>query len=196
MVQKSLIFPEYNFNTQSGDIRPNLFYAAWDSPYNDSFSDVSTTSRDRNLVTWMKKYDIMSLDPSHTWNEYIAYFAEANIPVFRYTDAYLLLAEAYIKANQPAKAKVIVDNIRLRAGLQSYTGSDLLKEVLQQRIGELLGEGQIFYDLVRNNYFPNSQVMDNARYLQQGYYWPVSSAILVNNKLISQTPYWNGKTTW
>jgi hypothetical protein len=196
MAQKSLIYPAYDFATMSGDIRANLFFDAWDSPYNDAFSDVSATSTDRNLVTWMKKYAIMTIDPSHTWNEYVSYFAEANIPVFRYTDACLLLAEAYVKANQPAKAKIIVDNIRSRAGLAPYTGNEMLKEVLQQRVSELIGEGQIYYDMVRNNSFPNAQVMDNSRYLQQGYYWPVSSAILVSNKLISQTPYWNGKTTW
>lgn len=195
-VQKTLIYPDYDFDTQSGDIRANLFFAAWDSPYNDAFSDVSPTSNDRNLVTWMKKYSLLTVDPSHSWNEYIPYFAEANIPVFRYTDAYLLLAEAYVKSNQEPKAKEIVDVIRSRAGLAPYSGSDLLKEVLQQRVSELIGEGQIYYDMVRNNYFLNQQVMGNDRYQQQGYYWPVSSQILVSNKLISQTPYWNGKTTW
>lgn len=194
--QKNLVYPEYDFVNQSGDSRANLFFAAWNSPYNDPFSDVSSTSTNRNLVTWMKKYSMMTIDPSHVWDEYVAYFSEANIPVFRYTDAYLLLAEAYTKSNQGAKAKEIVDVIRIRAGLTPYSGSDILKEVLQQRVSELIGEGQIYYDMVRNNSFPNAQTMDNSRYQQQGYYWPVSSQILVSNKLISQTPYWNGKTTW
>ena len=194
--QKNLIYPDYDFENQTGDLRANLFYGAWYSPYNDAFSDVSPTSTDRNLVTWMKKYAIMTLDPSHAWNEYVAYFAEANIPVFRYTDLYLLLAEAYAKSNQDSKAKEIIDVIRIRAGLTPYTGSEVLKEVLQQRVSELIGEGQIYYDMVRNNYFPNQQVMGASRYQQQGYYWPVSSQILISNKLISQTPYWNGKTSW
>lgn len=194
--QKVLIYPDYDFGTESGDLRADLFFSAWNSPYDDPFSDVSPTSTDRNLVTWMKKYALMTVDPSHSWNEYNAYFAEANIPVFRYTDVYLLLAEAYAKANQGARAIEIVDAIRSRAGLSPYIGSDLLKEILQQRISELIGEGQLYYDMVRNNYFPNAQVMDNDRYLQQGYYWPVSSKILVSNKLVSQTPYWNGKTSW
>ena len=190
--QKDLIYPEYT----SGDIRPNLFFKAWDSPYNEPFSNVSTVAIDRELVTWMCKYAMMTVDPSRTWNEYIAYFAEANIPIFRYTDLYLLLAEAYCKNNQPDKALPIIHDIRSRAGLAEYSGSDLLKEVLQERISELIGEGQIYYDMVRNNNFPNAQVMGNARYQQEGYYWPVSSKILSTNKLVSQTPYWNGKTVW
>jgi len=194
--QKSLIYPDYDFDTESGDIRADLFFDAWESPYNEAFSNVSTIATNRNLVTWMMKYSMMTEDASRVWNAYTAYFAEANIPVFRFTDVYLLLAEAYAKTNQDGKAKSIVDEIRSRAGLEPYAGSELLQEVLQQRISELIGEGQVYYDMVRNNYWPNTQVMDQSLYAQQGYYWPVSSDILEYNKLVSQTPYWNGKTSW
>lgn len=194
--QKNQIYPEYNFDTQTGDIRANLFFAAWESPYDEPFNDVSPVANDRNLVTWMKKYALMSVDPMRSWNEYSAYFAEANIPVFRYTDIYLLLAEAYCKSNQMGKATTIVNEIRKRAGLASYAGSDLLTEILQQRVSELIGEGQIYFDMVRNNRFPNPQIMDPERYRQEGYYWPVSGSILSANKKVEQTPYWNGKTKW
>jgi len=193
---KNVMYPDYDFNTGDGDIRCHLFFDAWDSYYIDPFSDVSQTATDRTLVTWMKKYSMVSPDPSSNYNEYVAYFADADIPIFRYTDLYLLLAEAYVKSGQPAKALPIVDEIRSRAGLDPYSGSDLLHEVLQQRICELIGEGQLFFDMVRNNYFPNSGIMDPVRYQQQGYYWPVASDVLTRNKQIKQTPYWNGKTTW
>ena len=194
--QKNLMYPEYDFTTQSGDLRPHIFFDAWDSHYDYAFSDVSANETDRTLVTWMKKYNFVSVDASREWNEWTAYFAEADIPVFRYTDVYLLLAEAYVKDNQLGKAKVIVDEIRSRAGLTPYSGSDMLKEVLQQRIAELFGEGHLYFDMVRNNYFPNAAIMDAGRYNQKGYYWPVSSEVLSANKLVSQTPYWNGKTSW
>ena len=194
--QKQLIYPEYDIENKTGDIRANLFFDAWESPYNEAFSDVSPIATDRNLVTWMKKYALMSLDGMHSWDENLAYFAEANIPVLRYTDIYLLLAEAYCKDNKPNKAIEIVNKIRQRAGLSNFSGSNLLGEVLQQRISELIGEGQIYYDMVRNNYFPNPQVMDPVRYQQKGYYWPVSGQILSANKMIHQTPYWSGKTKW
>lgn len=194
--QKKLIFPEYDIDNKTGDIRANLFFDAWESPYDEPFSDISPIATDRNLVTWMKKYALMSLDPMHSWDESVAYFAEANIPVLRYTDIYLLLAEAYCKDNKPNKALEIVNNIRQRARLNNYTGSNLLAEVLQQRISELFGEGQVYFDMVRNNNFPNPQVMDPSRYQQEGYYWPVSGQILSANKLIHQTPYWSGKTKW
>jgi len=193
---KNVMYPEYDFDTQTGDIRCHLFFEAWDSHYNDPFSDVSSTATDRTMVTWMKKYAMVSPDPSREWNEYVAYFAEADIPIFRYTDLHLLLAEAYVKSGQSGKALPLVNEIRSRAGLNPYSGGDLLREILQQRICELIGEGQLFFDMVRNNYFPNSGTMDPVRYQQQGYYWPVASDVLTRNKQIKQTPYWNGKTQW
>jgi starch-binding outer membrane protein, SusD/RagB family len=189
--KKTFIYPEY-----PADIRAGLFWEAWDSNYNEPFSDVSQTAKDRTKVTWMTKFASFIVDPARQWNEYTAYFAESNIPVFRFTGVKLLLAEAYVKNNEPGKALVIVDQIRSRAGLQGYTGSDILAEVLQQRTSELLGEGQIFFDYVRNNYFPSSSAMTPERYAQEGYYWPVSGKILTTNKLVTQTPFWNGKTTW
>lgn len=189
--RKEFIYPEY-----PEDKRADLFWDAWSSTYNEPFSDVSQVATDRNLVTWMKKFASFTVDPARQWNEYNAYFAEANIPVFRYTDIKLLLAEAYIKNNNPGAASLIVNEIRNRAGLLPYSGTDLLKEVLQQRTAELIGEGKIFFDCVRNNYWPFSSAMTQDRYAQKGYYWPVSGKIITTNKLISQTPYWNGKTIW
>jgi hypothetical protein len=189
--QKQLIYPEY-----PTDIRAGLFFDAWDSPYEDAFSDVSQVSTDRHKVTWMTKFANFVVDPQRQWNEYVAYFAEANIPVFRFTGIKLLLAEAYVKNNEPGKALPIINEIRNRAGLSDYSGGDVLGEVLQQRASELIGEGKIFFDWVRNNRFPASSTMTPDRYAQQGYYWPVSSNILTTNKLVFQTPYWNGKTIW
>ena len=189
--QKQSIYPEY-----PRDIRANLFFDAWDSPYEDAFSDVSQVSTDRHKVTWMTKFASFVVDPQRQWNEYVAYFAEANIPVFRFTGIKLLLAEAYLKNNDEGKAIPIINEIRSRAGLESYDGTDILGEILQQRTSELIGEGKIFFDWVRNNRFPASSTMTSDRYAQKGYYWPISSNILTTNKLVFQTSYWNGKTTW
>lgn len=189
--RKEFVYPEY-----PQDKRADLFFDAWNSNYNEPFSDVSQVATDRNLVTWMKKFASFTMDPAHQWNEYNAYFAEANIPVFRFTGIKLLLAEAYVKNGNPGGAIPIVNEIRTRAGLDPYSGSDLLKEILQQRTSELIGEGQIFFDYVRNNYWPFSSAMTPERYAREGYYWPVSGRIITTNKLVNQTPYWNGKTTW
>lgn len=207
--EKKNFFPEYNFTPMcecekhpcehNGDIRPHLFFDAWDSTYEDPVNDlVGAASSDRRLVTSLKKYAIFAEDTYRDWDEYVAYFAEANIPVFRYTDARLLLAEAYCKSGRYAEAKSIVDEIRSRAKIGPYAGSDadLIYEVLQQRVSELFGEGHIYFDMVRNNWWIKPQLMSSVNYSQEAYYWPVSAEILQTNVEIDQTPYWSGKTRW
>lgn len=190
-IKKPMMYPEY-----PQDKRADWFFAAWESPYNDPFSDVSQTAVDRELVTWLTKFASFTPDPSRQWNEYLGYFADANIPVFRFTDVKLLLAEAYYYTNQSSKAIPIINEIRQRAGLSNYSGSDVLKAILQERTSELQGEGKLFFDYIRNGFIENMPHIDAARYNQQGYYWPVGSNILLRNKMIQQTPYWNGKTSW
>ncbi len=197
--QKKNLYPEYDFETGTGDIRPGLFFEAWDSEYNDAVNDVpGNTANDRTKITWMKKYAQFSEDTYRKQDEYVAYFAQCNIPVFRYTGCMLLLAEAYYRIDEPGKAREIVNAIRSRAGLDTWAGSDedLLYEILQQDFAEMFGEGRIYFDMVRNNYFPNEHLMPALKYKQRGYYWPVSSSILSMNTMVGQTPYWNGKTKW
>lgn len=195
--QKPNLHPEYDFDTQSGDLRTSLFYEAWDSLYNEPISDTSTENNDRSQVTWMTKYAQFTLDSYAEQDEFTPYFAVCNIPVFRYTDAMLMLAEAYVKDNKDAQAIEIVNQVRARAGLKAFSGDkDLLDEILTQRCGELFGEGHLYYDMVRNNWFPNDYLMSALKYKQEGYYWPVSSGVLSMNPEVHQTPYWNGKTRW
>ena len=161
-------------------------------------NDTGGAENDRTKVTWLTKYAMFTADKDKKVDEYVAYFAEANIPVFRYTDIMLLLAEAYVRNKQYGKAAAIVNDIRGRAKIGDYKGDDsgLADEIMQQRIAELFGEGCLYFDMVRNNYFPNDHLMAPAKYKQKGYYWPVSSSIMKMNPLISQTPYWDGKTRW
>lgn len=195
--QKARMYPEYDFATGGGDIRPHLFFDAWDSDYNEPCNDTQgSTTNDRTKVTWLTKWAQFTEDDQRKQDAYIAYFANCNLPVFRYTDALLLLAEAYCKYGEEGKALPIVNDIRRRAGLADWGGGELIDEILQQRIGELFGEGYLYFDFVRNNYWPNDHLMDAVKYRQKGYYWPVSSGILSSNVLIDQTPYWNGKCRW
>lgn len=195
--QKANIFPEYDFETLSGDIRPDLFFARWDSEYDSAVNDTGGPNDDTK-ITWCTKWAHFAMDAYADWDDYDAYYADCNIPVFRHTDIMLLLAEAYCKDKDYAKALPIVNYVRQRAQIGDYTGdnSGLIDEVCQQRYGELIAEGHSYYDMVRNNFFPNSHLMSPAKYKQEGYYWPVSDVILKGNTMIDQTPYWNGKTAW
>src|SRR5699024_1407441 len=72
--------------------------------------------------------------------------------VFRYADAILLYAEALAELGQDEnKARELLNIIRDRAGasLRTSSGEDLRDDIYWERVRELQGEGQYFFDLVR-----------------------------------------------
>ncbi|WP_226391073.1 RagB/SusD family nutrient uptake outer membrane protein [Penaeicola halotolerans] len=77
-----------------------------------------------------------------------------NIPVFRLSEMYLILAEALLESNNPVGAQQALQTLKRRnyndpALLVTNTGAALLEEILDERRLELLGEGHRFFDLKR-----------------------------------------------
>ncbi len=73
-----------------------------------------------------------------------------NYIVFRLADVILLYAEALNNLGEVEKALQEVNRIRQRAGAPDFTmEDDLDASIYWERVRELLGEGQYFYDLVR-----------------------------------------------
>lgn len=123
---------------------------------------------------------------------------QGNRIVWRLADLILLRAECRTHLGMP-EAVQDLNRIRERAGLLDYKGSlkkkDLLKEIFRERERELFGEGQRYYDIVRNGYFrevllgnyktlTDKDVKDGALYL------PVNPNAFLNNSLMSQNIYW------
>ncbi len=77
----------------------------------------------------------------------------ANFPMLRYAEVLLNYAEAANLLGAPATggptAVACVNEVRNRAGLADYSGSDLDEEIFQQRRFEFVGEGKIFFDELR-----------------------------------------------
>lgn len=81
-------------------------------------------------------------------------YEDANIPVLRLSELYLNAAEAAVKVNQKDKARKYLAPIYARTGesLGEVADEDItLDMVLEQRRIEFWGEGQRFFDLMRNN---------------------------------------------
>ena len=73
-----------------------------------------------------------------------------NYVVFRLADAILLYAEALEKLGEQDKALEQLNRIRNRAGATPITMVENLNDAIYwERVRELIGEGQYFYDLVR-----------------------------------------------
>ncbi|MDE5610953.1 MAG: RagB/SusD family nutrient uptake outer membrane protein, partial [Odoribacter sp.] len=81
---------------------------------------------------------------------------DCDFVIWRLADVILLRAECRTRLNK-TEAKNDLDRIRERAGLGAYSGSTeaeaLRKEIFNERRRELFGEGQYYFDIVRNGYY-------------------------------------------
>ncbi|WP_206733883.1 RagB/SusD family nutrient uptake outer membrane protein [Flavobacterium stagni] len=85
-------------------------------------------------------------------------FVDIDFPVFRLSDAYLMYAELAVRGyGSTAQAADYVNTLRLRAGADAITSSDLtLDFVLDERGRELYWEGHRRQDLIRFGKFSGS----------------------------------------
>jgi starch-binding outer membrane protein, SusD/RagB family len=126
-----------------------------------------------------------------------------NIVIFRYSDIKLLRAEALAASNNNTEARNILNEIRSKAGLANYAGTDanLFEAIIDERGRELFLEGHRFYDLVRLakktgvlKFDASGSTRMSAAQFQQGkYYWPVEPYLIYINPKLVQTPYWADK---
>lgn len=90
-------------------------------------------------------------------NKYLAMNAVNSIPLFRLSEVYLSAAEAASKLNENSKAAQYLNAIVLRANPNYNNGNGIpesdvtLSRILIERRKELIGEGQRFFDAMRNN---------------------------------------------
>lgn len=125
--------------------------------------------------------------------EFLEPFNESNIVIFRLADIILLKAEALAALGRDNDALTAMNIIRSRAGIGDYSGSGQLlqREILHERMRELVGEGQNYFDMVRTKNYPTWMTPD--RLAQQGWLWPIHTSFFANNSLLEQNEYWKGK---
>ena len=124
-----------------------------------------------------------------------------NYIVFRLADAILLYAEALNYLGERDKALQEVNRIRQRAGASDFTAdNDLDASIYWERVRELMGEGQYFYDLVRTQkicdtdfatFADESGHRERKADLKQGSWtWPIFKKALDNNPYMTKNLYW------
>lgn len=126
-------------------------------------------------------------------------YEDANIPIFRLSELYLNAAEAAVKENDITNARKYLKPIYARTGESLDDLSDdaiTLDAVLEQRRIEFWGEGQRFFDLIRNNKRVErtdylSEVPEEARSFDWNYYkivLPVPNHEMEYNENMVQNP--------
>lgn len=96
---------------------------------------------DNPLGYWTNKYPRLSTKGN--------YFR--NIKILRFSEAYLNKIEALMIAGQPGLALTELNKFALSRRGNTYTGTNLLQDIMSERGKEFYGEGQRFLDLKRNN---------------------------------------------
>lgn len=72
-----------------------------------------------------------------------------NWPIYRYSEVLLFLAEALAEQGKEGEAEEYLNMVRNRAGLDDYSGGDLLEAIYHERRVELAFENKRWFDLVR-----------------------------------------------
>ncbi|MDQ1152753.1 RagB/SusD family nutrient uptake outer membrane protein [Sphingobacterium zeae] len=120
-----------------------------------------------------------------------------NQMIFRYSDPILLRAEALAELNRDEEARTVVNVIRKRADASeiSVSGDDLKDAIWWERVRELLGEGNFYYDLVRTKKVMNTEYtmapMSVGAFNAGGWTWPIDKSAMNNNPYMRLNNYWN-----
>lgn len=118
--------------------------------------------------------------------------------VWRLADLILLRAECRTHLGM-ATAVDDLDVVRERAGVDAYDGpterTALLWEIFRERERELFGEGQRYYDIIRNGYyrtvlFGNYRTLSAEDVKNGALYLPVARNSFEKNPYMKQNIYW------
>ncbi|MCU4174205.1 RagB/SusD family nutrient uptake outer membrane protein [Carboxylicivirga sp. N1Y90] len=121
-----------------------------------------------------------------------------NVPVYRYADVLLLLAEA--KNNLTEDPSVEINLVRERAYGENFVGHEYTnasqaenaKAILDERYKEFIGEGKRWWDLVRAGetfIFDEVPSMDQSEAYK--IYYSISESMLANDEMLKQTEGYN-----
>lgn len=102
-----------------------------------------------------------------------------SIPIAKWSEAELIIAEADVRDGDPNSAITIINTLHSNAGLPAYSGAtdqaSVLAQVIEERSRELFLEGQRLYDVIRNNL--SLQPAPGSPYRNGGQYGPDGSQL-------------------
>ncbi len=121
-----------------------------------------------------------------------------NVPLYRYADVLLMLAEAKNNLGEDPSAEI--NAVRKRGyganyGVaQTYTNADKItntKAILDERLKEFIGEGKRWWDLVRaggDHLYNEVPTMKKTEAYK--IYYPITNGMIANDEMLKQTEGW------
>ncbi|SMO85501.1 Starch-binding associating with outer membrane [Saccharicrinis carchari] len=121
-------------------------------------------------------------------------FNHNNVPLYRYADVLLMLAEAKNNLGEDPSAEI--NEVRERAYGDNFSGNEYVnasqeentKAILEERYKEFIGEGKRWWDLVRAGdgiVFDELDALSGAEAYK--IYYPISESMLANDDQLVQT---------
>jgi hypothetical protein len=115
----------------------------------------------------------------HEWQQLKYPDVGTSIPIAKWAEAELIIAEADARDGESNSAITIINTLHERAGLPDYNGAtdqaSVLNQVIEERSRELFLEGQRLYDVIRNNI--SLQPAPGSAYRNGGQYGPDGSQL-------------------
>lgn len=111
-----------------------------------------------------------------------------DFPVFRYADVLLTKAEALLRSGgSESDARMLVDQVRNRAGLASFSGTMTLTEIYNERGRELAWEGHRRQDMIRFGTFTQARAFKQQS-ADTYKLFPIPADAIANNPKLTQNP--------
>ena len=188
--------------TTAGELDPRMYATlAWNYPgstyYNKPFTDFKLVFGFKSLF---KKYQNYKQNNELTGASGASnYTSSNNERALRYADVILMLAEAVTQQGRPAEAypylKLIRDRARLADLPTGYNQTQMMNEIIHQRMIEFARENQRFYDLKRwgliQQELTNSDKVGKQFYVAGKHdYFPIPQNEINTNNAITQNPNW------
>ena len=112
-----------------------------------------------------------------------------DVPIYRYSDVILMLAEIYNELGDQPGVKSMVDMVRHRAGSTLpafiYTDKEAAEEaILHERKAEFVAEGKVWYDIRRM--LGGREALDLVSGNELKLVWPIDSGVLTKDNLVEQ----------
>lgn len=148
-------------------------------------STLTLPATDNPAGAWTNKYPRLTSDGNFV----------RNIKILRFAEAQLNRIEALFLVGQTATALAELNTFALSRGGSTYTGTNLLNDILTERAKEFYGEGQRFFDIKRNNLplIKNSNCVMNCNVPANDklFVMPISQSALNYNVNLKQYPGYN-----
>jgi len=199
-VGSNLSLPAYYNRTDSrrSFLFTKSFYDSFPNTSQTVSSDIRRGSGASGLLTTTGTPDTDA--PKGVWtNKYPRFSQEGtyfrNIKILRFAEAQLNQIEALYLTGQTSLALTKLNEFALSRGGSTYTGADLLNDILTEKGKEFYGEGQRFFDLKRyslpiiknSNCIMNCNVPANDKL----FVLPMSLSALNQNPNLKQYPGYN-----